>query len=60
MLIVSRKKTVSLHRRKRDGYRGTGSVEDERGRDTGQDFEVMAYEDNGSVAGRRYPVRSMC
>ncbi|KAH3853803.1 hypothetical protein DPMN_096338 [Dreissena polymorpha] len=43
----------------RDGYRGTGSVEDERGRDTGQDFEVMAYEDNGSVEGRRYPVRSM-
>ncbi|KAH3821287.1 hypothetical protein DPMN_123050 [Dreissena polymorpha] len=51
---------VSLHRRKRDGHIGTGSVENERGRDTGQYFEVMAYEDNGSVEGRRHPVRSMC
>ncbi|KAH3777829.1 hypothetical protein DPMN_179277 [Dreissena polymorpha] len=41
MVIVTWKNTVSLHRRKRDEYRGTGSVEDERGRGTGQDFESI-------------------
>ncbi|KAH3728254.1 hypothetical protein DPMN_054208 [Dreissena polymorpha] len=64
MAIVNRWKVVSLHRRKRTGSGGGGSVEDEQGR-LWAEMQIRIstgwpYEENGSVPVRRYSIRSTC
>ncbi|KAH3854283.1 hypothetical protein DPMN_096820 [Dreissena polymorpha] len=57
-------KEDSPYRRARDGSSGDDSVEDGCGRPWVQIQTRISrgwpYEDNGSVEGRRYPVRSTC